>query len=440
MRKTATSRHRVVSARLAALGILCFGLGACGPSDGGGGGTGGTASLSGGAGGSGGRHASGGMVGTGGSVVSGGVQGIPGGRGGNLTGGTTASTGVQGTGDTPVGGAGGNESGGTTAAAGASSGAGTGTGGAEGGNPGGGGSAGRGGTTQTGGSSGAGGKATGGTATGGSNAGGATDTAPTGDAGSSAGTLPPVTGVDTAGPFGTTQKLSSGPSSTSGLFYATELGKNGLKHPIFVWGCGGGSNPSMYAKMLAQIASHGFFVIAEVVAIGDNGAPLATCVDWASDENENAQSSFYQKLDTTKIALGGHSLGSANAFHVAADPRLTTTIHVAGGSLDEGKDINAPTTGQGGKRLVHPVAYICSENDTFGNVEKTEQDYANTTVPAFMTIMKGTDHGSAPQAGLAAITGWLRWHLGDETERRPMFLDAQGEFCTGVFVSKSKNW
>jgi predicted alpha/beta hydrolase family esterase len=262
----------------------------------------------------------------------------------------------------------------------------------------------------------------------------------TGGAGSSAPTLPAVTSVDTAGPFKTTQQLNSGPSSTSGLFYPTELGKDGLKHPIFVWGCGGTTTPSTYADMLGQIASHGFVVIGEVAEIGDNGAPLKTCIDWATDENERAQSMFYQKLNTAKIALGGHSIGSANAFYVATDPRLTTTIHVAGGSMDNINDPYAATTGQGGKNLVHPVAYICSENDMFGNVEKTEKDYANTTVPAFMTIMKGTEHIGAAQAGLPAITGWLRWHLGDETERRNMFLDPQGEFCTGIFVSKSKNW
>jgi len=423
-----TSGHRAACTSLVGLAILSISSWACSRSNAGGSGA----------------RASGGTVGSGGIIASGGVQGAggttPGGLGGNHTGGTTASSGVQGTGGTPVTGSGGDNSGGTAAVGGASSGGGKGTGGGRGGTPDGGRPTGGGETTPTAGRSGAGGRGTGGAGTGGSRAGGAAGTATTGDAGASAATLPPVSSVDTAGPFATTQKLSSGPSSTSGLFYPTELGKNGLKHPVFVWGCGGGSNPSAYAKMLAQIASHGFVVIAEVVAIGDNGAPLGTCIDWASKENANAQSSFYQKLNPAKIALGGHSLGSANAFYVAADPRLTTTIHVAGGSLDEGKDISEPTTGQGGKRLVHPVAYICSENDTFGNVEKTEKDYENTTAPAFMTIMNGTDHGSAPQAGLPAITAWLRWHLGDETERRNMFLDAQGKFCTGIFVSKSKNW
>ncbi|MBN1652233.1 MAG: hypothetical protein JXA30_00495 [Deltaproteobacteria bacterium] len=261
-----------------------------------------------------------------------------------------------------------------------------------------------------------------------------------GDASSSVATLPAVTSVDTAGPFRTTQALNTGPSRTSGLFYPTELGIDGLKHPVFVWGCGGMSSPANYIDVLAQIASHGFVVIGEVSAIGDNGVPLVACIDWIINENNRAQSVFFQKVDTGKIALGGHSIGSVNSFLVATDPRLTTTIHVAGGSLDNINDPNAETTGKGGKSLIHPVAYICSENDMFGNVEKTEKDYANTTVPAFMTIMSGTEHIGAARAGLPVMTGWLRWHLGGETERRAMFLEPAGEFCTGIYVSKNKNW
>jgi hypothetical protein len=145
-------------------------------------------------------------------------------------------------------------------------------------------------------------------------------------------------------------------------------------------------------------------------------------------------------VDTSKIALGGHSIGSVNAFLVADDPRLTTTVHVAGGSLDDVNDPFAETTGSGGRGLVHPVAYVCSMSDTFGNVEKTEKDYDNTSVPAWMTVMTGVNHTGAARSGLPAILAWLRWHLAGESERRSAFLDAGGEFSTGMFVSRSKNW
>ena len=105
---------------------------------------------------------------------------------------------------------------------------------------------------------------------------------------------------------------------------------------------------------------------------------------------------------------------------------------MAGGSLDE--------QGTEALKLIHPAAYICSENDSFGNVEKARADYAVTTVPVFFTIMTGVNHINAAAEGLPATIAWLRWHLLGETERRQEFLSEAGEFCTGKFVSQNKNW
>lgn len=252
--------------------------------------------------------------------------------------------------------------------------------------------------------------------------------------------LPPAESLDRDGPFATTENFASGPVGRSGVFRPTELGKHGGKHPVFVWGCGGGSNPRSYADILRRVASHGFVVIAEVSQIGDNGAPLTRALSWLVDENRRSASVFFGKLDTVQAAVGGHSIGSVNSFIVAADPRWKTSIHVAGGSLDNVRDPRAPTTGQGGKKLTHPTALICSENDTFGNVEKTQKDYDQATVPVFFTIMAGTEHIGAARAGLPAIIGWLRWHLAGETDRRALFLEPTGRFRTGTWRTRIKNW
>ena len=261
----------------------------------------------------------------------------------------------------------------------------------------------------------------------------------TGDSGPAAG-LPPAASTAQDGPFRASEDLRAGPRGKSGLFWPTELGKDGLQHPLFVWGCGGGSTPSSYAELLRRVATHGFVVIAEVSEIGDNGAPLRASIDWLLAENARAGSMLYGKLNAAKIALGGHSIGSVNSFLIADDPRLTTSIHIAGGSLDDVRNPSAPTTGMGGKRLIHPVAYICSMRDSFGNVEKTQKDYDNTKVPAWMTVMTGVEHTGAARSGWAATIAWLRWQLAGEQERRSAFLGAGGEFTQGIYVSRSKNW
>lgn len=266
-----------------------------------------------------------------------------------------------------------------------------------------------------------------------------TNDAASSDAGGSV-RLPSVSSTASDGPFMPMEDLRGGPRGNSGVFRPSELGKDGLKHPVFIWGCGGSSTPSSYADQLRRVASHGFIVVAEVARIGDNGAPLKAAIDWIIAEHSRSGSPFQGHVATDRVALGGHSIGSANSFYIADDPRLTTTIHVAGGSLDNVNDPFAPTTGMGGKRIVKPVAYICSMSDTFMNVEKTSKDYDNTKAPAWMTVMTGVEHVGAARSGLPATIAWLRWHLAGEVERRAAFLTQGGEFTTGIFVSRSKNW
>lgn len=229
------------------------------------------------------------------------------------------------------------------------------------------------------------------------------------------------------GSYATTQNLSSGPSRQSGLWYPSS---GSGPFPIFLWGCGGGSDPSAYVDHMNHIASWGFVVIAEVSS-GD-GTELLAALEWLTTQNRTRTSVLYQKLDLSRVAAGGHSMGSMTTFAIASDPRLSTTIHVAGGSLD----------GRGGQtvNLRNPTAYICGADDALGATDNAEADYARTTVPVFMTVMTGVSHTAAAREGLPAITAWLLWHLKDETQRRGDFLNSGAVFRTGKFVSKSKNW
>jgi hypothetical protein len=160
-----------------------------------------------------------------------------------------------------------------------------------------------------------------------------------------------------------------------------------------------------------------------------DGDEMRDAITWLISENGRAASPYYQRLDTTKIAIGGHSRGSLSAFGAANDARITTSIHVAGGSFD----------GNGSSNLRRPAAYICGENDTSAT-PNCERDYRATTVPVWFTIMDGVSHTQAARSGLPAIVGWLRWHIGGETARRSMFIGTGCDFCSGTWDTEYKNW
>jgi len=240
------------------------------------------------------------------------------------------------------------------------------------------------------------------------------------------GTLPPVTNLDADGPYAVTIEQNAGPNR-GWIARPTNLGQNGVKHPIFSWGCGGGSQPSQYRDHLNRIASHGFVVEAHVST--GNATDHSKIVDWLIAEASRSGSVYNGKLDTSKIAAGGHSMGSIATFAFAGDPRLTTTIHVAGGSFD----------GNGFKQWKKPVAIIAGANDALATGNAT-RDYERATVPAWFTLMTGVDHIQAARQGLGPIVGWLRWHLAGETQRKADFIGPSCTFCSGKYKTQSKNW
>ncbi|MEV5827634.1 hypothetical protein AB0L25_18895 [Spirillospora sp. NPDC052242] len=240
------------------------------------------------------------------------------------------------------------------------------------------------------------------------------------------GSLPPVDDVTAPGPYGVTIDESAGPGDDGWLVYPANAGANGVDHPILVWGPGAGSDPADYEDMLRQWASHGFVVYSEVSS--SSGDYMVEALDWLEGQNASPLSPLYQDLDTSEIAFGGHSRGSIGTFDVAEEPRLTTTIHVAGGSFD----------GNGPDSLRKPALYVGGDDDfATGNMER---DYTNTDVPVWFNILDNTDHILATRNGQHIITAWLRWHLADEEFRRTEdFLSAGCTFC-GLGDVQYKNW
>ena len=94
---------------------------------------------------------------------------------------------------------------------------------------------------------------------------------------------------------------------------------------------GAGAFPGIYQTLLNHIASHGFVVISYNSTA--QGPELQTAMDWITSESMRQGSDDYNKVDPSKIAAGGQSAGLLAAFAIAKDPRLTTTLHINGGTF-----------------------------------------------------------------------------------------------------------
>lgn len=238
------------------------------------------------------------------------------------------------------------------------------------------------------------------------------------------------------GPFAVTHLNNVGPVTMAGLavepqltgtnnptmgqgtvIYPTELGKEGIKHPIVAWGSGSGiQGGDAYAIVTDRIASYGIVVYNSFQS--NNGSELIAGIDWLIQENSTSGSMFEGKLDTTKIGVAGHSMGSMAAIAASADPRITASALISG-STGFGLNLHAPA-----------LMYCGEDNGTtdllaqVGDVmaPKVKADFASSTVPTFFAEEKGANHMSNFLNVNGAVAGWFRWQLAGDQVMKKMFV------------------
>jgi dienelactone hydrolase len=237
------------------------------------------------------------------------------------------------------------------------------------------------------------------------------------------------------------------------------------KLPIISWGNGACANSSQgYQNFLSEVASHGYLVIAIGPAqtggarargagaraggaggggSGTKSSQLLDAVEWATAQNANKASIYYNKIDTSKIAVLGHSCGGLQALEVSSDPRISTTVVCDSGILNT-------SGGRGGlpgmpglskehlAKLHSPVLYLLGGSSDIAYGNGTDDFRRIEKLPAFMANMD-VGHGGTygrPHGGEFAkvAVAWFDWQLKDDKEAAKMFT---GQPCG---LSNSPNW
>jgi len=385
--------------------------------------------------GSGGSGATGGSTG-GATVGSGGSAGGSAGSAGSAAGSGGGNGGTGGSG--AIAGAGGE--GGVGAA---------GRGGSAGGGAGGpGGAAGRGGaggSVGAAGRGGAGGSSAGAGGSAGQGGAGGSGSGTAGNSGTCTASKPAGSNATGSGPHKVTVEINAGPGINQGtIFRPTDLG-GAEKYPIFVWGEGGCSEDGLSnATAMAEIASHGYFVVADGTPNGSGNrtqdrsmlmamaAPLIAYVDWAIAENGKPCSAYYQSLDTTKIAANGFSCGGLMSQAMVLDSRITTWGVNSSGMKGAMQDYYA---------MIHtPVLFVEGgpSDIAYDGGAEGYAAIAKLNVPV-LWFSKDLGHGgdlfSARGGDFTKINiAWLNWWLkGDETATgKGLLVGASCPYCSNA--------
>lgn len=101
-------------------------------------------------------------------------------------------------------------------------------------------------------------------------------------------------------------------------------------------GPGCDSNGTAFRPFFTEVASHGYLLIASGFPEPKGGSgpdfpktkpeDLKASLDWAVAENARTASKYYQRLDTSAIAVMGQSCGGAQSLSISSDARIRTIV------------------------------------------------------------------------------------------------------------------
>ena len=264
---------------------------------------------------------------------------------------------------------------------------------------------------------------------------------------------PPAPAGPGTGAYAAMSEVDSGlPTHT--VFRPANLDALGsVRLPVLAWANGGCANsPRGFEPFLAEIASHGFLVI----AIGTTPPPqgqtstkqLSQAIDWAAAQNALAGGKYRGKLDLSKVAVGGQSCGGLQAIEGSLDPRVTTALICNSGVLNTtagAPNMPVSVTKDVLPKLRTPMVYLIG-GQTDNAFPNATDDFARIQgVPVFL-LNHDVGHGgtyreaNGGEFGKAAVA-WLKWQLKDDQAAKKMFVGADCGFCTGtVWKVEAKNF
>jgi hypothetical protein len=231
------------------------------------------------------------------------------------------------------------------------------------------------------------------------------------------------------------------------------------RYPVVLWGNGSCVDSNYaYREFLAEIASHGFIVL----AIGphrDSPAPRAPrpddpaewppfethysqmfdALDWITAESERAGSPFRDHVAVDRVAVMGHSCGGLQTVKASVDPRVSTALVLNSGMMPDGDQymIRHELERSILDEMHAPIAYfIGGETDiAFENAEADWQALQQLDIVAINANLD-VGHGatySQPNGGPFARgpLAWLEWQLKGDRAAEAMFVGDDCGFCAG---------
>lgn len=216
-------------------------------------------------------------------------------------------------------------------------------------------------------------------------------------------------------------------SATQTVYYPDNIKYATKPYPVIAWANGTMVTSGFYNKLLIEIAKGGYIVVACDESMSADGTAQIASIDFILSKNNDKNDIFYNKIDTNKVGVIGHSQGGRSSVNAAvADSRIDCVISIAGSNFDyEVEGLKTPTLFFAGTSdmIVSPSQWI-------------EPAYEIAKGPTVYASLDGGIHTTCstnPEKYSGYIIDWLDSWLKNDSSALNTFKD-------GGKLSKDNAW
>jgi dienelactone hydrolase len=224
--------------------------------------------------------------------------------------------------------------------------------------------------------------------------------------------------------------------------------------PLLIWGNGGCSDNGLtHDRFLRDIASHGYIVIALGYAWrrpprndpasqekdATDASQMSQAMTWAALRTADPVDELHGHINTSRIAVAGHSCGGLQAIKISADPRISTSIIFDSGVYNKPGGRSKIKVSKDELANLHgPIAYFTGGPTDIAHPNASDDVKRITHVPVFFGWLP-VGHGgtfSAPDGGdwAEVAVHWLDWQLKGNRAAGDWFLGKDCSLC------RDKRW
>ena len=128
------------------------------------------------------------------------------------------------------------------------------------------------------------------------------------------------------------------------VYYPNSIKSSKKKLPVIAWANGTGCTYTLYENLLKEIAAGGYIVVANGETMAADGTAQIASLDFVLSESNNSSSVLYNKVNTGKLGVAGHSQGGRSSVNAAVkDSRIDCVLSLAGSNfLEEAEPLSTP--------------------------------------------------------------------------------------------------